>query len=364
MSTWGKNIEFSLFGESHGTGIGGVLSGLKAGVKINLESVQLQMDRRKPGRGNGASPRKELDIPEVLSGLSRGEDGMLRTNGSPLAFLIRNNDQHSSDYLALKNTPRPGHADYPATVKYEGFADLRGGGHFSGRITAPLVFAGAICRQILAERGIVIGAHVRKIANEEDFPFSLGNLFPAFLSRLASVYFPTVSPKAKKAMINAIAAAEKAGDSVGGVVECACLGLPVGLGGAGFFRGLESVIADLVFSIPACKGVEFGEGFALAGMMGSQSNDEMFFEGGKIETHSNNAGGILGGMSNGMPLVFRAAFKPTPSIAMEQNTVNLPDKLNTHISIAGRHDACIVPRAVPVVEAAAAMAILDSWDLD
>ncbi len=351
--TWGNRLRLTVFGESHGPAIGAVLEGLPAGEEIDLQEVQKQMARRAPGRDRSATQRRENDEPEILSGTLDG-----RTTGAPLCAVIRNTDIRSSDYDAMRNIPRPGHADYPAFVRYGGFNDVRGGGRFSGRLTAPLVFAGAVCRQILSRRGVTIGAHVFAVHGVEDSPFDPVDLPAALLEDLSARYFPTIDRGAKAAMRVQIEKARKGLDSVGGIVECAAVGLPAGAGGP-LSEGVESSLSSLLFAIPACKGVEFGAGFRAAGMLGSADNDPFYYDGDRVKTRTNHAGGILGGITTGMPLVFRAAFKPTPSIGLEQDSVDLGLHQNARLAVRGRHDPCIVPRAVPAVEAAAAVALLD-----
>ena len=293
-------------------------------------------------------------MPEILCGLAEG-----RTCGAPLAAVIRNTNTRSKDYSELRDKPRPAHADYTAQVKYRGFQDVAGGGHFSGRLTAPLCVAGGVCLQILERRGIQIAAHTRSIAQVEDRPFdSLGEL-PGTLEAVRTAPFPVLDQQAGEAMRAAIHRAREAGDSVGGVVECIAQGVPVGLGSP-MFQGLESQLAAALFAIPAVKGVEFGAGFEAARMRGSEHNDPFVMEGGAVRTRTNHAGGILGGISDGMPILFRVALKPTPSIAQKQRTVRLSTESETELQITGRHDPCIVPRAVPVVEAAAALVLLDA----
>lgn len=324
MNTWGRNIKLSLWGESHGPAIGAVLEGLPAGFLVNWEAVDRDMARRAPG-GELATPRKETDRYEILSGMFEG-----RATGAPLCAVIRNENTRSGDYT--RSVPRPGHADYTSWIKYKGFGDYRGGGRFSGRLTAPLVWAGALAKQVLAERhGVKITARAARIEGESD-------------------------PEAQRA---AIAAAQAEGDSVGGVIECAATGVPPGAGEP-FFGSLESEIAALLFSVPAVKGVEFGDGFAMAAMRGSQANDGMRMEHDKIVFDTNHNGGILGGISNGQPLTVRAAVKPTPSIAKEQTTVDWDAGQTVTHRVQGRHDPCIVPRAVPVVEACVALALWDA----
>lgn len=351
--TWGDKIRLTIFGESHGPAIGAVLEGLPAGEELSMGQVLAQMARRAPGRDLSSTPRKESDEPQVLSGLLNG-----RTTGAPLCAVIQNTNTHSSDYGNIQNIPRPGHADYTAFLRYGGFNDVRGGGCFSGRLTAPLVFAGAVCRQILKRRGVTIGAHVLSVHGAADTPFDPVNLSAPLLEDLSSRYFPTIDPQAEQAMRAEIEAARRNLDSVGGIAECAAVGLPAGFGGP-LSEGAESSLSSLLFAIPACKGVEFGAGFSAAALFGSENNDPFYYDGETVKTRTNNAGGILGGITTGMPLVFRAAFKPTPSIGKEQDSVDLSAKKDAKLVVHGRHDPCIVPRAVPAVEAAAAVALLN-----
>ena len=304
------------------------------------------MERRAPGRNAYSTARKEADAPEFLSGL-RGDT----TCGVPLTAIIRNGDTRSKDYAPFSAVPRPGHADYTANVKYFGHQDYAGGGHFSGRLTAPLCIAGGVCLQILQRHGIEVISRIKAIGDVED-PSPL-------TASTAEKAFPTVDEAAGEAMQAAIAQAKAQGDSLGGVIECAVLGLPAGLGDP-MFGGMENRIAGIVFGIPAVKGIEFGAGFEAARLRGSQNNDSYTVKDGRVETRSNHCGGILGGITNGMPLVFRAAIKPTPSIAMEQDSVNLETLEEEKLRVGGRHDPCIVPRAVPVIEAAAAIAVYDA----
>ena len=331
-------LTVSLFGQSHAPGIGVTIDGLPAGEAIDLEELQAFLNRRAPGRGPWATTRKEEDRPEILSGLAGGY-----TCGAPLAALIRNTNTRSGDYDNLRDIPRPGHADYTAQVKYGGFQDVAGGGHFSGRLTAPLCIAGGICKQILARKGIYVGAHIAAVGGIPDQSYDPVNL------------------DAGTRMQGAIAQAKEDLDSLGGLVECAVIGLPAGLGDP-MLDGMENRIARLAFAIPAVKGVAFGAGFAVADRRGSQNNDPFYFdEAGQVRTRTNHAGGILGGITNGMPLVFQAAVKPTPSIGQPQESVSLSRGENTTLVIHGRHDPCIVPRAVPCLEAAAAIAVYDAW---
>ena len=345
-SSYGENLHLTIFGQSHSPAIGMTLEGIPAGEQIDFEALQRFMERRAPGRNAYSTARKEADAPEFLSGL-RGDT----TCGVPLTAIIRNGDTRSKDYAPFSAVPRPGHADYTANVKYFGFQDYAGGGHFSGRLTAPLCIAGGVCLQILKRRGIEVISRIRAIGDVEDAS-------PLTVST-AEKAFPTVIDTAGEAMQAAIAQARAQGDSLGGVIECAVLGLPAGLGDP-MFGGMENRIAGIVFGIPAVKGVEFGAGFAAAKLRGSQNNDSYTVRDGRIETCGNHSGGILGGITNGMPLVFRAAIKPTPSIAMEQTSVNLETMTEEKLRVGGRHDPCIVPRAVPVMEAAAAIAVYDA----
>lgn len=355
-SSWGNSIRISIFGGSHTQAIGVNIEGLPAGERIELPEILAQMARRAPGQDKTATTRKESDQPQVLCGLL---DDF--TTGAPLCAIIENTNQRSKDYSQLKVLPRPGHADYTAEVKYGGHQDVRGGGHFSGRLTAPLVFAGAVARQILTRRGITVGAHVLKIAGAKinDQPFHPTEVSRELLDRLSSEYFPVINPEARESMRQSIEKARLSQDSVGGIVECAILGMPVGAGDP-IFDGAENRIASIAFGIPAVKGVEFGAGFSVADSRGSENNDSMYVsEDGSVRTRTNNAGGILGGITNGMPLIFRAAFKPTSSISREQDTVDLSTHTNAKLVVTGRHDPCVVPRAAPVVEAAASIAALD-----
>ena len=341
----GLALRLSIFGQSHSEAIGMTLDGLPAGLAIDMEKLQAFLNRRAPGQNDWSTPRKEEDRPEFLCGL---KDGF--TCGAPLTAIIHNNNTRPKDYSRLKITPRPGHADFTAELKYRGFQDYSGGGHFSGRLTAPLCIAGGVLKQMLESKGITVDARIAAIAGiRDDSPFT---------ASVADKRFPVVDDAVGEQMREAIQAARAEGDSVGGVIECVVRGLPVGLGEP-MFDGLENQIARAVFAVPAVKGIEFGAGFAAASMRGSGNNDPFTVKDGRIETLTNNAGGILGGISNGMPVVFRAAVKPTPSIAKEQQSVNLNTMQPEALSITGRHDPCIVPRAVPVIEAAAALAISD-----
>lgn len=348
-STYGENIKLSIFGQSHGPAIGMTLDGIPAGLEVDFDKLQAFLNRRAPGQNSWSTPRKEEDRPEFLSGIL---DGF--TCGAPIAAVIYNKNTRSGDYANLKDCPRPGHADYTAQVKYGGFQDAAGGGHFSGRLTAPLCIAGGLCMQWLEQRGILIGARIFRIAgsSRED------DLLPIHGIPQICDDFPVVNPEAGFAMRQSIEQARKDADSVGGEIDCVVTGLPAGIGEP-MFAGVESRIAQIVYGIPAVKGLEFGAGFVAAQMRGSQCNDAFTAEHGMVQTVTNHCGGILGGITNGMPLTFRVAVKPTPSIASPQQSVNLSQMTNQQLNVQGRHDPCIVPRAVPVVEAAAAIAIFD-----
>ena len=353
-SYFGKEIHISIFGQSHAECIGVTIDGLPAGEAVDEEALRSFMLRRAPGRSAESTARREADEPHIICGLHNG-----RTCGAPLTAIIKNGDTRSKDYDKLRDLPRPGHADLTAEIKYRGFQDGRGGGHFSGRLTAPLCIAGGICAQLLARRGIEIGAHILSIAGINDRRFNALGETKETLDRVKSAPFPVLDEAAGERMREAILAAKAEGDSVGGVVECIVTGLPAGVGSP-MFGGLESRLSAALFAIPAVKGVEFGSGFGAALMRGSEHNDEITLDGGEIATRTNNAGGILGGISDGMPVIFRAAFKPTPSILKPQRTVSLSAMKEEELQITGRHDPCVVQRAVPVVEAAAAMVALDA----
>nr|WP_326212700.1 chorismate synthase [uncultured Oscillibacter sp.] len=351
-SEFGNILRVSVFGQSHGKAVGVVVDGLPAGEAIDLEELQRFLDRRRPGTGPLSTTRKETDVPEFLSGLEGG-----KTCGAPLCAVIKNADQHSKDYGELADKPRPGHADFTAWAKWGGHADMRGGGHFSGRLTAPLCVAGGIAKQILARRGIFVGAHLASVAGICDRPFPL---YPtaALFSEIAAKPFPVLDEAAGERMRAAILEAKNDLDSVGGVIECAAAGLPAGLGEP-MFGGVENRLAAALFGIPAVKGVEFGEGFRAAELRGSENNDPFTVEDGEIRAETNRAGGILGGITTGMPLVLRAAVKPTPSIGRPQKTVRLSAMEAAELTVHGRHDPCVAHRAVPVVEAVTAAVLLD-----
>lgn len=353
MTTYGQNIRLSIYGGSHDPEIGVKASGLPTGEEISESELLAFMKRRAPGQNAYSTTRKEPDTPVFLSGITNG-----KTDGSPLHAAIYNTNQRSGDYANLADVPRPSHADFAARMKYGAAVDLRGGGHFSGRLTAPMCIVGGICLQILRKRGIRVAAHIASIGNVQDEAFDRVNLSEAEIDRLLSKDFPTISDEAGIRMREVIEAARLDADSIGGVVECAAIGLPAGLG-EHMFSGVEGRIAQIVFGIPAVKGIAFGNGFECAEKRGSENNDPFVTDGKTIRTKTNNAGGILGGMTSGMPLVFTAALKPTPSIGIEQDSVSLSRMENVRFTVKGRHDPCIVPRAVPVFEAATAIALVD-----
>ena len=352
-ANFGEHFKLTIFGESHGAAIGIVIDGLPAGAAIDEESIARQMARRAPGNDPTATARKEADAVRILSGVRDG-----RATGAPLCAMIENTNTRSDDYRNIAASMRPGHADYAGYVKYGGYNDPRGGGHFSGRLTAPLVFAGSVARNLLKEKGVTIGAHIASIADVNDEPLDSVNVDAQALDRLAGSRFPLLCPEKEEDMRRAVALAREARDSVGGVIECAAVGVSAGIGSP-FFGSVESVVSQLAFSIPAVKTVEFGDGRLLAGMRGSQANDPMRMRDGQIVCTSNHNGGVTGGITNGMPVVFRVAVKPTPSIAQEQQTIDVGKRENTQLTIAGRHDPCIVPRAVVVVESILAIALCE-----
>lgn len=349
-SVYGDNLRLSIFGQSHGEAIGMTLDGIPAGLPVDLDQLQAFLNRRAPGQNNYSTPRKEEDRPEFLSGIVNS-----CTCGAPIAAMIRNTNTRSKDYSRLKYCPRPGHADYTAQVKYGGFQDVAGGGHFSGRLTAPLCIAGGLCLQWLQAKGIRIAAHLSRCAAIDDDSLDWVN------PDLDSIHsdFPVINQHAGEQMRAKIAQARAQGDSVGGIIECVVTGLPVGIGEP-MFGGMEGKIAQIIYGIPAVKGLEFGSGFSGSDLLGSQNNDCYCLDNNNIRTKTNMSGGILGGITNGMPLVFRVAIKPTPSISTPQQTVDLNEGTETTLCVEGRHDPCIAPRAVPVIEAAAAIAIFDA----
>ena len=349
-STYGESLKLSIFGQSHGPAIGMTLDGIPAGLSVDFDKLQIFLNRRAPGQNSWSTARREEDQPEFLAGILDGY-----TCGAPIAAVIHNTDIRSGDYVSLKDCPRPGHADYTAQIKYGGYQDAAGGGHFSGRLTAPLCIAGGLCLQWLEEMGIRIGARIAGIGGLCDKLF-----FDPLNPQLDQICedFPVLSPVAAEQMQGYIESIRASGDSVGGIIECAVVGLPAGLGEP-MFGGVESKIAQIIYGIPAVKSLDFGAGYASGYMRGSQCNDAFTITDGDIKTVTNHAGGILGGITTGMPVLFQVAIKPTPSISLPQMSISLARKEAKELTIQGRHDPCIVPRAVPVVEAAAAIAIFD-----
>ena len=353
-SFFGQHLKLSLFGQSHGAGIGVVMDGFPAGMAIDMDALSAMMARRAPGQGSLTTARKEADLPEFLSGVLDG-----RTTGQPLAAIIRNTNQHSRDYGDGVDLARPGHADYTGHIRYYGHEDWRGGGHFSGRLTAPIVLAGALCAQWLAQQGVRIDCHIQQLGNLIDDSL-LDVPESADLAHLKAMRLPVLREGLDRDMEAAVLAAREQQDSIGGVLECRAVGLPAGLG-APFFDSVESVLSHLLFSIPAVKGVSFGEGFGFAEMLGSQANDPFRMDGDRVVTETNHAGGVNGGITNGMPVIFRCVIRATPSIAQPQRTVSLKAGVDAEIAIHGRHDPCILPRAVPVVEAMTAIGLMELW---
>jgi len=350
MSNIGTIFNVSVFGESHGPAIGAVINGVPQGIKLNMEDIKKEMVRRAPSGGEWSTKRKETDAFEIISGVLDET-----TTGAPLTMIIRNTDARSKDYENLRVRPRPGHADYTAYVKYQDEHDIRGGGHFSARLTAPIVFAGAVAKQVLAKEKIDIVAHIAAIKECEDTRL---NEFALPLLSIKEKLFPVIDDTVGEKMREIIDQARREKDSVGGVIECGIFGLKPGIGGP-LFDGLEGALAKGVYGIPAVKGISFGAGFDYTNMFGSEANDAYMIEDAQVRTKTNHCGGILGGISNGMPLIFRIAFKPTPSIGKPQQTVDIDKNEETIIEIKGRHDPCVLPRAVPVVEAVSAIIILD-----
>ena len=354
QSVIGNSIKLSLFGESHGNMIGVVIDGLAPGIKLDTKFIQEQLDKRKP-KGKISTQRHEEDDFKIVSGYFNGY-----TTGTPLCIMIENKAQKSKDYEKTRDLMRPSHADYTAEKKYLGYQDFRGGGHFSGRITAPLVAVGAICIQILREKGIVLGTHILKCKDEEDRNFSLdGEELKKEIEIVNKRYFPVFDDKKKESMKRIIEEAGKNLNSVGGILETAVIGVPSGVGEP-YFNSIESVLSHLLFSIPAVKGVEFGAGFSIADMFGSEANDSFYYnENREVKTKSNNNGGINGGISNGMPIIIKTAIKPTPSIYREQESIDISKHENIKFNIEGRHDPAIIHRARVVVDSVVAFGILD-----
>ncbi len=352
-SITGKNVKLSVFGESHSEAIGCVIDGLPSGVSLDFDKIKKEMERRAPGRDSVSTPRKESDSFSIVSGVL---DGV--TTGAPLCMFIKNENIKSSDYNNIKNIPRPSHSDYTAFVKYGGNNDIRGGGHFSGRLTAPIVFAGAVAKQILEEKGIYIGAHIKQIGSVCDGTFDYNCISSELLDKISSEAFPLINSEKETEMREEIEKYKSEGDSIGGAVECAAIGVPAGFG-ANMFDTVEGRLSNILFSVPAVKGVEFGLGFGFSSSIGSEVNDGYEIKDGKVCLISNNNGGVLGGITSGAPIVLSVSVKPTPSISKPQKSVNLETLSNETLEIKGRHDPCIVPRAVPVIEAAVAIGLLD-----
>lgn len=353
-ANFGKNYCISIFGESHGNALGINIDGIPAGTELNLDFISEEMKRRAPGKSELTTSRTEKDEFEILSGFVNG-----RTTGTPLAMIIRNTNQKSKDYGEIAKKPRPGHADWAGLSRYNGFNDIRGGGHFSGRITAPLVFAGAVAKQILKEKGILIAAHVKSIKDIQDRDFEEKDITQENIDRLRNMILPVLNENIVPDMEKTILKAKEEKNSVGGIVEIMITGIKAGIGDP-FFESMESELSRMIFSIPAIKGIEFGAGFDIAKMMGYEANDEMYYdEKGDVRTYTNNNGGITGGITNGMPINFKVAVKPPASIGKKQRTVNIETKKNDFLEIIGRHDPCIVPRIVVVLEAVAAIVVMD-----
>ena len=346
-------MRYMIFGESHGPAIGVTLEGVPSGILLDHDFIDSEMRRRSPGRSPLSTARMEEDKVQILSGVFQG-----RTTGTPLCAVIMNTDTRSADYEGTKDLARPGHADYSGFLRYGGFQDYRGSGHFSGRITAPLVFAGAVAKLILKEKGITVGAHIREIAGIPDRDLSEFEMDGDFLEELTGKGFPVLDDAQGDRMKEAILKAKEEEDSVGGIIECLVIGVPGGKGDPGM-ESVESVVSRHIFAVPAVKGIEFGTGFRLATMRGSESNDAFYHDEERVKTRTNHNGGINGGITNGMPINFSVIVKPTSSIGRTQETVNMRTKENTEITVKGRHDPCIVHRAVPVIEAAAALALCE-----
>ena len=353
-SIFGNHIKVSVAGESHGEAIGVMIEGLPAGFTVDMDALSGFMRRRAPGNNRFSTPRKEGDVPEFLSGLLQNV-----TTGAPVMAIIRNTNTRSGDYAALSDIPRPGHADMTAQMKYGGFQDVRGGGHFSGRLTAPLCIAGGIALQMLREKGVEVFAHISSIHGVHGCePEYIAENLPA-LRRIAEKSFPVWEDAKGEEMQGEIDRAREKRDSVGGVVSVAAMGLPAGLG-APMFSRMEGRIAAAVFGIPAIRGITFGNGFEAADLYGSENNDAFYFDGETVKTRTNRCGGVLGGITTGMPLLYSVAVKPTPSIGIEQESVSLSRKEGATLSVSGRHDPCILPRIVPVLEGVTALVLLDT----
>lgn len=351
-ANWGVHIELSIFGESHGKVVGVNIGHLPAGIKLDWDFINCEMSRRAPGKNNLSTSRKETDQVEIISGVI---DDI--TTGAPLCAIIYNTSAHSKDYEELKTKMRPGHSDYPAYVKYQGFNDIRGGGHFSARVTAPLVFAGALCKLILKTKGIEVYSHILSIKdiNDDHFPLFLTS---QMIDNLMQKEYPVINDDIYKQMKERILEARKDQDSVGGKIECMVTGLPAGIGNP-FFDSVESHLSSLLFSIPAVKAISFGDLDDITRYSGSFTNDAYYYEENKVLCKTNHNGGIIGGITNGMPLLFTLGIKPTPSISRLQDTVDISSHTNTSLKIIGRHDPCVVLRASVIVEAMTAIGLLD-----
>ena len=351
MSLFGNKLKINIFGESHGKAIGVCIDGFPAGFHIDMEKLNSFMKRRMPGQNNLSTPRKESDSVEFLSGVVNNI-----TCGSTICAVIKNTDQHSQDYNNLLDIPRPSHSDYPAYIKFGGNNDIRGGGNFSGRLTAPLCIAGGLCMQYLNKKNIYIGAHISSVHGTYDDMFDKVKVSEKDF--VGTKNFPVINDEKGEIMIKEILNAKSDGDSVGGTIECAIIGMPTGYGNS-LFDGVDGMLAAALFGIPAVKGVEFGSGFNGTELYGSENNDEFYFDDDIVKTKTNNHGGILGGITSSMPIIFNVAIKPTPSIAKEQNSISISKKENVKFKVTGRHDPCIVQRAVPCIEAASAICMTD-----
>lgn len=355
-STWGNHLKISIFGESHGKGVGVVIDGFPAGFECDMELIRRDLSRRAPGGRGLTTGRKEDDDPVILAGIL---DGI--TTGAPIMIMINNSDTRSKDYEQLRLIPRPGHSDYTGQVRYSGYNDIRGGGHFSGRLTAPLTFAGALCKDFLRKNhNMEIGSHIYRVGEVFDLPFDLTSIDRELLVKLQLNDMPVLKKETAEKIIEAVTNVKNDLDSIGGVIECAVIGVELGIGSP-MFNNVESRIASILYSVPAVKGIEFGLGFELAGMRGSKANDCYTLEDSRVKTKTNCNGGVTGGITTGMPIVVRAVFKPTPSIGREQNTLNLVTGEEEKLWIRGRHDPCIALRAPAVVEASVAIAMMDLY---
>lgn len=350
-SSWGNSLKVSVFGESHGPAIGVVLDGFPHGIELDLEEIQFQLSRRAPGQNSYSTPRKESDTPEIVSGILNG-----KSTGAPICAIFKNSDTRSGDYKNILDIPRPSHADWAAFLRYAGNNDIRGGGHFSGRLTAPLLFAGSLAKIALQRHDIFIAARIKQIGSEVDAQ-TINALDQKTMLELQKKEFPVVTETVKDKMLKCIDVVLAEGDSVGGVVEVVAYGVPAGWGNP-MLDTVEGRLAYLLFGVPAVKGIEFGAGFELASMKGSEANDP-FLATSPITTSNNNAGGINGGITNGMPLVFRAVIRPTSSISKAQDSFSIQTGKPEKLIIQGRHDPCIVPRVLPVLEAVTALVMLD-----